>query len=184
VGIFGLHLEGGRRPEWFIYRRRAVSREGTLPPSTLKDFGENQHGHVTTAPVGDLDELEKRLHHRFSEGRVPVVGLEAVGPSRKIGVPAMGQDKIAATGLHPPVIMRFPLQVGFTSLDVEFRVLLYSGMISRGVVGDEVNHELEALDVETLFQTQKFRVLAEIPVKSVAYNGKGGASDIGLGEVG
>ena len=76
-------------------------------------------------------------------GRVAVVELEGIGPAGEVGVPAVGQDERAAAGLHLPVIVGLPLQVGFAPLDVELGVLLHPGMIRGGVVGDEVHEELK-----------------------------------------
>ena len=96
----------------------------------------------------------------------------------------MGQDERAAAGLHLPVIVGLPLQVGGAPLDVELGVLLHPGMIRGGVVGDEVHDELKPPGLQTLFQTEEVRLPAEIPVQGVARHRKRRAADVGLGEIG
>ena len=136
-------LPDGLRPERLVHGGEAVGGQGPLSPGALEDLGENQHGHVAAHAVGDLGQLEEHLGHRLPEGRVAVVELEGIGPAGEVGVPAVGQDERAATGLHLPVIVGLPFQVGVASLDVELGVLLHPGMIRGGVVGDEVHEELE-----------------------------------------
>ncbi len=112
-----------------------------------------------------------------------VVELEGIGPAGEVGVPAVGQDERAATGLHLPVIVGLPFQVGFAPLDVELGVLLHPGMIRGGVVGDEVHEELKPPGSQALFQAEEVRLPAEIPVQGVARDRKGRAADVGLGKI-
>jgi hypothetical protein len=106
---------------------RTVVGDGPLSPGALANLRQNQHGQVAANSIGEVGELEKLPLHRLPEARMAVVELEGVGPTGE-RIPARGQDIRAATGLHLPVIVGVPLQVGGASLNIELGGLLNPGV--------------------------------------------------------
>ena len=113
-----------------------------------------------------------------------VVELEGIGPAGEVGVPAVGQDEGAAGGLHPPIIVGLPLQVGCASLDIELGVGFTQGWSGAVWLGTKSTRSLSPLCSEALFQAEEVRLRAEIPVQGVARHREGRAADVGLGETG
>jgi hypothetical protein len=127
--------------------------------------------------------LKMPLFSPYGSWYIQPAHLEGIGPAGKVGVPAIGLDERAVTGLHLSVIVGFPLQVGFASLNVELRVLPDPGMIDGGVLGDEVYDKLEPSFLEALLQTKEINLPAEIPVQAVTRHRKGRTADVRLGEI-
>src|SRR5262249_54961809 len=90
--------------------------------------------------------------------RIAVVQLRRVRPSWKVGVAAVCQYRVNLRALDSQVVLRLPLQVGFGSPDVVFRMLLHPWMVESSVIGDEIQHQTQAVFVKAFSQTEKCRV--------------------------
>ena len=152
-------------------------------PGPLEDVGQDEHRHVAPHAVALPADLHQLVLHRLLRGRVAVVQLERVRPSREVGVTAVGQDPGTLPPLHPGVVLRRPRQVELGSRNVVLGVTLDPRVVQRGVIRDEVEHEPKAALPESVAQPGQRRIAAEARVHGVAGDGEPGAGDVVLGEV-
>ena len=140
VGGLLPHAPGRLRPEGL--RRDA--------PGPLEDLGQDQHRHVAAHPVALPGNPQQLVEHRVLGGRVAVVELERIRPAGEVRVAPVGEQPIAAAPLDPGIVVRGTGQVEFRADDIILRVVLDPGVIGRRVVGDEVEHQLQAAVAEAV----------------------------------
>ena len=99
--------------------------------------------------------------HRFLRGRIGVVELQGVGPAGEVGIAAVGQQQIALLALDPGVVLRRPRQIEFGAGDVVLGMVFDPGMVEPRVIGNEIEHQLQAALAEPLAQTGERRVAAQ-----------------------
>ena len=106
------------------------------------------------------------------------------GQPAKYGIAAVGQDQRAALRLHATVVLRRARQVALAAVDEVVGVLVDPRMIRRHVVGDEVEHQLQAALAQPLAQAGQRRVAAEVAMHGVAGDREAGAGDVLVAQVG
>ena len=127
--------------------------------------------------------LAQLADHRLLQVRVAVVELQRVGPAVEVRVAAVGEDQRAALRLHAAVVLRRAGQVALAAVDEVVRMLVDPGVIRRHVVGNEVEHQLQAALLQSLAQARQRRVAAQIAMDGVARDGEPGAADVVVPEV-
>ena len=90
--------------------------------------------------------------HRLLHRGIGVVELQGVGPAGKVRIAAVGEQQVAALAFDPGVVLRSASQIEFGTLDEEIGMIFDPGMAEPHVIGDEVEHELEAAFAEPFAQ--------------------------------
>jgi hypothetical protein len=91
------------RPEWLRWDA----------PGSVKDFRQNQHGHVAAQAIALASDSYQFADHRFLRGGVAVVQLKRVGPAREVRIATVGQEKVATLAVDPRVVLRGAGEVQF-----------------------------------------------------------------------
>ena len=117
------------------------------------------------------------------DGGVGVVELQRVGPAGEIGIAAVGEQQVAGRSIDPGVILRSAGQVEFGAVDEILGMLLDPGMIEAHVIGDEIEHQLQAALLQSFAEAGQGGVAAEVLVDRVAGDREAGAGDVFLAQV-
>jgi hypothetical protein len=91
---------------------------------------------------------------------------------------ASGQNARSRPGLDPAVVVGLAGEVLLAAVNVVGGVRADPGMLERGVVGDEVEHEPHPARGEALAEARERRRPAEVPVHDVVAHGEGRATDV------
>ena len=121
-------------------------------------MGQDEHGHVAAHPVATVRHPVQFGLHGFLQCRIAVVELEGVGPAVEVGVAAVRQHGV----LDPAVVLGLASQVFLRARDVVLRVLADPGVVGSGVVGDEVQDQLQAARIQAPAQTLEGLVSTEL----------------------
>ena len=124
--------------------RRASLRWRNLPPGSLKDIVQHQHGHVAAHAVALSGDSEQRLDERVPQVGVAVVELGSVGPAGEVGVAAVSEDLAALRGGDGEVVVRLAGQQFLGAGDIILRVGENPVVVARRVIGDEVENQAQA----------------------------------------
>ena len=136
-----------QNPGTFRRTRSVASRPEQLragSPGPLEDLRQDQHGHVATQAVTLPGNLFQNADHGLLRRRIAVVELQRIGPAGKVGIAPVRQEQIALRALDPGIVFGGLGQVEFGPRDVVFGVLVHPGVIEAGMIGDEIEHQLEA----------------------------------------
>ena len=109
---------------------------------------------------------------------IGIVELQRVHPSGEIGIAPIGQDPRAVIGLDPIVVPRRRGQRLLAALDIEIGMRLDPGMIERGVVGHEIEHEPQAARGEPGAERGQRGLPAQRLIDLVGADGKARAADV------
>ncbi len=165
VGIGLAELVDGLVPELAFGRGRGGWE---ISPGLVEDLFKEQHGHVAAEAVAMFGDG----FQRFDDGVAGVLAAEVelcgIGPGGEVGVFAVG-DMDGAVGAFDGE----GFVGGLGGLDEAFGMLLDPGVVESGVVGDEVEDQLEAVRVEVLSESGEGGEAAQRGGWSVGFRGVG-----------
>lgn len=118
---------------------------GEVAPGLEEYLVEEEHCHVAAEAVAMFGDGFQRFGDGLAGIGAAEVELGGIGPGGEVGVFAVGYVDGAAGGFDGE-----GFRVGLGGLDEAFGVLSDPGVVESGVVGDEVEDELEAVGVEVL----------------------------------
>ena len=144
-----------------LLRRRRPEERRSLAPGALEHVGQHEHRHVAADAVALAGDSHQLADHRLLRVRVGVVELQRVGPAGEIGIAAVGQEQIALLAFDPGVVLRGAAQVELRALDEMLGMILDPGMTEPHVIGDEIEHQLEAALLQPLAQPGQRGIAAE-----------------------
>ena len=124
---------------------------------------------------------------RLAEAGVPVVELERVRPAVEVGIAAVGEDRRAAraaTRGDARVVLRLAREVVLAAVDVVLGVRGHPGVIAPGVVGHEVEQQLQPAARQPIAQARQRLVAAEVLVDAIGDDRERRAGDVLLAQVG
>ena len=120
----------------------------------------------------------------FCSSRIGVVELQRVGPTGIIGVASMRQDARPPIGFDPHVVLRRAANLFLAALHIVVRVGLHPGMIGRGMVRHEIQHQLDIALRESFAKLRQRRVAPDLVADRVGGDSEAGAAYVVLFEVG
>ncbi len=103
-------------------------------------MAEEQHGHIAAHAVTLAGNVAERFDRGTAQSRFEGVQLSRIGPGRKVGIPAAGDDLLA----RPEEAAGHPLKIIIVSLNEIFGMLQDPWMIAREVIGNKIQHEANA----------------------------------------
>ena len=97
--------------------------------------------HVAAYSVALSGDLQQLSDHCLLRGWIAVIELQGIRPAWEVRVPTMREEQVALHLLDQSIVLRRARQFELGPSDVILGVVLHPGMIERGVVGDEVEHQ-------------------------------------------
>ena len=140
---FGQEGEAGMGPAHGRDRRRPERRRRPAP-GALEDLGQDKHRHVAAHAVALPGNRQQFRRLGRLQRRIGIVELQRIRPAGEIRIAPIGQDAGTLVRLDPAVVLRRRRQGLLVALDVKIRMRLDPGMIERGVIGREIEHEPQA----------------------------------------
>jgi hypothetical protein len=159
--------------------------EGLRPaaPGSFEDVRQNEHGHIAAQAVTLTADPQQFSDQCLLRRSVAVVKLQRIRPARKVGIAPIGQHEIALLPLHPDVVLRSLGQVVFASGNVIFGVLFDPRVIGAGVIGNKVQHQLQAAFPQAVAKTCQGRVPAQRMMGGVPGDREAGSRDVFFAQI-